>query len=207
VTAANPGLVGPPTLNADSTKAYLAGLRFEKSTKPERDSAYLDSTATVRLLTVAEKKAFKIDWPTAMVNRENRGWIVAEIINEDTAEYKPLSLKHGEIAYQWVGPINTDGSDRAVAYYKIDSLTGVASAAMYPIRDITYCNAPRGLSRSKSSAKRQDPYHTDCKSVKYPGALRAVPLYPPDGTWISCVGGCCQVQSPDLTLKKSTKGN
>jgi hypothetical protein len=202
------GLIGAPTLDRDSTKAYFATLHFDKSTKADRDSSYFDSTATVVLLTVPERKAWKVDWPVAFVNRDNEGWFVAQIINQDTAYYKPLDLKPGESVYQWVGPIDSTGSDRAVAYYKVNPSTGEATGPISPMRSVTYCTNPDWRKRSKSAAKKNDPYHSACDTKAYAGKKALVPFYPPDGTWISCVGGCCQVQSPDLTAKtKSTKGN
>jgi len=201
-------MVGPPTMNADSTKAYFAKLQFDHSTKADKDSAYFDSTATVRLLTVAERKAWNVDWQASLDSTARMGFIVAEIINQDTTEYKPLSLKPGEIAYQWVGPIDSAMTQHAVAYYKIDPSTGVATGPMSPMRMVKYCQNPGWKKRTKSAAKKTDPTHGTCDTKTYPALSNLVPFYPPDGTWISCVGGCCQVQSPDLTVKtKSTKGN
>ena len=210
----NSGLVGAPTLNVDSTKAYMAAIRFGK--KSVADSAFeypFDcpgcKKSPVKLWVVPEKKAYKVDWPTAFVNNEQRGWIVAEIINSDDVRYDPLELDPGEIAYQWVGPINDEGTDHAMAYYKIDKATGRATGPMSPVYTIEYCSNKDWKKRTHSAAKQQHPPGETCATKTYPPGVKpqAGPLFPPNGTWISCVGGCCQVQNTQMSKSTKIKGS
>lgn len=213
----NQGLIGPPDANKDSTYDYMhEHVRFGDRTV--KDSAYdaqipcESCTKTpVHMWIVPEKKAYKIDWPTALVNRENRGWIIAEVVNVDNVRYEPLQLDPNEIAYEWVGPLNSEGTDHAVAFYKINLATGESSGPMSEMRNATYCKNPNWKKRSHSASKEMDPEGEECHAMTFPnpGTVQAAgtPLFPPNGTWISCVGGCCQVQSGTKVQSTQTKGH
>lgn len=213
----NQGLIGPPDANKDSTYTYMHNhVRF--GNKSLDDSAYdaeipceSCKKTPVHMWIVPEKKAYKIDWPTALVNRENRGWITAEVVNVDNVRYEPLQLDPNEIAYEWVGPLNLEGTDHAVAFYKINLSTGESSGPMSPMRNATYCKNPDWKKRSHSAAKQTDPAGEECHAMTFPNpgtvAAAGTPLFPPNGTWISCVGGCCQVQSGTMKLATQTKGH
>jgi hypothetical protein len=201
----NTGLVGPPDANAAATYAYFHDhVRFGGTSHADSAFTYdFDcpgcAKPAVRLTVVPEKKAFKVDWPTAFVNQEPRGWIVAKFMNVDNVKFLPLDLGPNETAYQWVGPLDVSGDRRAVAYYKVNLGTGQASEAMRPHASFGFCRNPNWRARSKSSAKHQHPDGETCSEFPVPSGMRAATLakhtrgaLASSGTWLSCVGGCCE---------------
>lgn len=206
------GLIGPPGSDTAETRKYMGKIDFGKDVKT--DSGFVTKVAcpdctkdSVELRVMAEKKSYKVDWPSAMVNRDNEGWIVAQITNMDASvTYPPLQLGPGENAYQWVGPVTLDGKQRAVAFYKIDSKTGIASQPLSQIKKVSYCNDPNWKKRKQGVAMPKHPGAVTCVDASYapPGGsmeLAGVPFFPPGSTWLSCAGGCCEVT--DLTSKNN----
>ena len=202
------GLEGPPGSNPAATVKYMAKTDFGDD--PKTDSGFVAKVAcpgctkdSVELRVMAEKKSYKVDWPSAMVNRDNEGWIVAQITNMDpSVTYPPLQLGPGEIAYQWVGPVTLDGKQRAVAFYKIDLKSGIASQPLSQIKKVSYCSDPYWRNRKQGVAMPKHPGTVNCVEASYapPGGsmqLAGEPFYPPGSTWLSCAGGCCEVT--DLT--------
>ena len=202
------GLIGPPGADAAGTIDYMKHIDFGKDV--EKVSGFVDdfdcptcTKSPVKLMVMPEKMAFKVDWPTALVNRENEGWIVARITNVDPSgtRYEPLDIDKDSSAYQWVGPITPDGLSRAVAFYRIDATTGHAGNAMSPVTTVGYCDDKDWTKRTHGVARRKHPGTTPCipKTYAPPGGvmLAGPPAHPPGGTWLSCAGGCCEVT--DLT--------
>ena len=207
---AHQGLIGPPGGDRDSTIEYMTKhVDFGNDVKTDSGFVdYFDCTSCtkpqVQLMVMPEKKANKVDWPTALVNREHEGWVVAKVVNvdPDKVEYVPLKLKPDSTVFQWVGPISNDGRETAVAWYKIDVGTGAAEL-LYSQTNITYCDDPDWKKRKHGVAMRHHPTangpcvkrgYTPPNSTSSP---QIKPLFPPGGTWISCAGGCCEVS--DLT--------
>jgi hypothetical protein len=202
------GLIGPPGVNADSTADYMMRhVDFGKDVKT--DSGFVDdftctgcTQPTVRLMVMPEKKANHVDWPTAFVNRDLEGWVVAEVVNVDPRNvvYKELELAFNDTAYQWVGPISVDGKSRGVAWYRIDRAKGLVTGGPYSlITKVTYCDDPGWKKRKHGVAMRKHGANESCEAKVYspPGGAavepQKTPLFPPGGTWISCAGGCCEV--------------
>lgn len=210
-------LVGPPGMDTAATIAYMkTKVSFGK--KDAEDSAFTGPypctgcpNDPVTLTIVPEKQAQHINWDEAFRNDENKGAIVAKVVNDNDYPYPPLQLNAHDSAYMWVGPITNDGVDRAVAYYKIDADRGTASAAISPDRTVTYCDMADWRGRTHSAAKGQHPMANRCYRVTYepvpPAVSKAsnkpMPLFTnvsftsamfrSNGTWISCVYGCCEV--------------
>lgn len=217
VAAAGQWLVGPPGMDTARTIDYMKNkVSFGK--KDADDSAYTGPypcagcpNDPVTLTVVPEKQAQHINWDEAFRNDENRGAIVAKVVNDNDYPYTPLQLNGHDSVYMWVGPVTNDGVDRAVAYYKIDAATGKASSAINPNRTVTYCDMADWRGRTHSAAKGQHPMANRCYRVTYepvpPGTTTAsskpMPLFTnvsftsamflSSGTWISCVYGCCEV--------------
>ena len=202
------GLIGPPGSDTAETRKYMGKVDFGKDVKT--DSGFVVKVAcpectqdSVELRVMPEKKSYKVDWPTALVNRDNEGWVVAQITNMDpSVTYPPLQLGPGENAYQWVGPTTVDGKQRAVAFYKIDLKTGIASQPLSQIKKVSYCTDPNWKKRKQGVAMPKHPGNVTCVEATYtpPGGtviMTATPFFPPGSTWISCAGGCCEVT--DLT--------
>jgi len=212
-------LKGPPGRDTAATIDYMKN-KVKFGNKTAEDSAFTGPypcpgcpTNPVTLTVVPEKQAEHINWDEAFRNADTLGAIVAKVVNDNDFPYPPLQLNQHDSAYMWVGPITASGSDRAVAYYKIDSETGHASAAINPDRTITYCDMPRWKGRTHSAAKGEHPMASRCYRVTYepigakaaPAAVSSAPMplftnvsytsamFRSSGTWISCVYGCCEV--------------
>jgi hypothetical protein len=207
VPAAKPaedtGLVGPPTQDEAATRFYMAAVTWESQDSSAYEGEFPCEGCgrdPVKLRIVPAQRAYKIDWPTALVNRDNRGWIVAKITNVSDVAFLPLNLQPQETAYQWVGPIDNDGTDRGVAFYKIDLSSGSSGAAMAVSHTVEYCTVPDWRRRKNSSAHKDHPTQsTKCAKTRFgmvaPVAKLTAARFPGDGTWLSCVGGCCKIMS------------
>lgn len=209
--AAPPFLVGPPGANPANTKYYVENtIKF--GGKGHADSAYTGpfpcpgcAKAEVNLTVVPEARNYTVDWNYAFRNSKRRGWIVAKIYNADTVDYLPLELTKGDSAYLWVGPVDSTGSDRAVAYYKIDN-TGHATGPMMPYRKVLYCDNPKWENRRHAAAKGKHEGDGPCYEVSYPGGTASTTtkasispvsltraMQGRGGAWLSCMYGCCEI--------------
>ena len=219
VSAAGRWLVGFPGKNKSETVYYMTRVKFPGVSN--KDTVFTApypckvtgcTTATVDLTVTPEEKAFQIDWDRAFRNEDNEGAIVAKINNNTDYPYPPFGLYKKDSVYMWVGPVNDDGSERAVGFYKINASNGDATAAATRYTSVSYCDMPGAKHRSKSSAHDQHPPSSHCFTVNYsPTApstttnttAQKLPLFTnvsytsamfrSDGTWISCVYGCCEV--------------
>ena len=217
--AAGRWLVGYPGQNTAETVNYMTRVKFPGASN--RDTVFTGpypcpepecTMPNVDLTVTPEEKAFQIDWDRAFRNQDNEGAIVAKIKNDTDSPYPAYGLAAHDSTYMWVGPINADGSQRAVGFYKIDASNGTATAAPTTYTSISYCNMPRG--RSKSAAHGEHPPSSRCFNVNYsPSAAdttkkaERLPLFTnvsytsamfrSSGTWISCVYGCCEVGYAD----------
>lgn len=192
------GLHGPPGANQTETQDYINNI-VDFEPRQVKDSSFVwdfdCGTCTKPKVTMwvsPEKKAHKVDWADGMGGTTKVGWLVAALYNADTVPYVPLSLAPGETAYLWVGPLNDAATDHGVAFYKIDKSNGSASQPMMVAHDYTHCKSK--VSRSHSAAKHEHPPGEEC-AMAFRGTLTAMALGGSSvGTWISCTGGCCQVQ-------------
>jgi hypothetical protein len=217
VAAAGRWLVGYPGKNTAETVNYMTRVKFPGTSN--RDTVFTGpypctvtgcTSATVNLTVTPEEKAFQIDWDRAIRNEDNEGAIVAMITSPTGSAYPPYGLTGNDTAYMWVGPVNADGSQHAVGFYKINASNGTATAATTTYTTISYCNVPNSKHRSKSSAKGEHPHKDRCFKVDYSGSAQAGPMtaaklplftnvsytsamFRSSGTWISCVYGCCEV--------------
>lgn len=219
VAAAGRWLVGFPGKNTAETVNYMTRVKFPGTSN--RDTVFTGpypcteagcTNPTVDLTVIPEEKAFQIDWDRAFRNEDNEGAIVAMVKNDTDYPYPAYGLAAHDSTYMWVGPVNADGSQRAVGFYKIDASNGTATAAPATYTSISYCDMPKAKNRSKSAAHGQHPPSNRCFSVNYAGSAAAsttnttaqkLPLFTnvsytsamfrSNGTWISCVYGCCEV--------------
>lgn len=216
VGAAGKWLVGFPGMNTADTKTYMTKVKFGGA--GNQDTVYTGpypctdagcTQPTVELTVTPEEKAFQIDWDRAFRNQDNEGAIVAKINNNTDFPYPAYGLAAHDSTYMWVGPINNDGSSRAVGFYKINAGDGTATAAPKTYTEISYCDMPKG--RTKSAAHGQHPASSRCFKVKYEPepapatntTAQTLPLFTnvslkstmflASGTWISCMYGCCEV--------------
>jgi hypothetical protein len=219
MSAAGRWLVGYPGLNTANTVEYMTN-RVKFPGTSNRDTVFTGNypcnetgctSTTVELTVTPEEKAFQIDWDRAFRNEDNEGAIVAMIENKSGSPYPAFGSNGHDTVYVWVGPINNDGSDRAVGFYKINASNGTSTAAPTAYRKVTYCDIKNAKHRSKSAAHGEDPDKKHCFSVDYTPAAKPpenttaqkLPLFTnvsytsamfrSNGTWISCVYGCCEV--------------
>jgi hypothetical protein len=165
----------------------------------------------VTLTIVPEKRSYKVDWEYAFRNTRRHGYIVAKIYNEDDVEFKPLQIPPGDSIYMWVGPISADGTDRAVAFYKLAADGGVIAGPLMKKHTVVYCDNPKWEDRKHAAAKGEHEGDGPCTERKYPGApapaaakkvayfsaSMASTMFVPGGAWLSCVYGCCEVGALD----------
>lgn len=216
-------LLGPPGRYPDKTIDYLKNkIQFGKKEVADSAyfGSYPCATCpggAANLWVVPEKQSLNVNWDEAFRNDDTLGVIVAVVINDNAFPYPELDLAPNDSAYLWVGPISDDGNSRAVAYYKINPTTGKASAPMQADSSVTYCDVPKWKGRSHAAAKGEHPMASRCYVVTYSPApprpapaasgatasIKPMPLFTnvsytsamfrSDGTWISCVYGCCEV--------------
>lgn len=164
------------------------------------------------LTVTPEEKAFQIDWNYAFSNDKDEGAIVAKLKNDNGFAVDEYGLKAHDSVYMYVGPISTDGSERAVAFYNINMGDGSATRAPTIYTTVTYCDMKGSNGRTRSAAHGQHPPSSRCHTTQYPapsGAAAATTtaelpslfrnasfsatMFRSDGTWISCMYGCCEV--------------
>ena len=219
LSAAGRWLRGYPGQYTAETVNYMERVKFPGTSN--RDTVFTGSytctapgctAAMVDLTVIPEEKAFQIDWDRAFRNEDDEGAIVAMVKNDTEYPYPAFGLAKHDSVYMWVGPINADGSQRAVGFYKINASNGTATAAPATSMSISYCNLPHSQGRSRSAAHGDHPPSNRCFSVNYTPTSSAattnttaqkLPLFTnvsftsamfrTNGTWISCVYGCCEV--------------
>ncbi len=218
MSAAGRWLVGYPGQNTAETVNYITN-RVKFPGTSNRDTVFTGpypcteagcTSPTVELTVTPEEKAFQIDWDRAFRNEDNEGAIVAKIKNDTDSPYPAYGLLAHDSTYMWVGPVNADGTQRAVGFYKIDASNGTATAAPTTYTAISYCDMKGAKGRSRSAAHGEHPAGGRCFSVNYSASPPAttttaqkLPLFTnvsytsamfrSNGTWISCVYGCCEV--------------
>jgi len=197
------GLHGPPGAHPAETADYINNLvDFEPRNKKDSSFEYDFDCGNcgkpkIHMWISPETKAHKVKWKDGMSGSTNVGWIVAAIYNADDSAYVPLSLKHGETAYLWVGPLNDAGTDHGIAFYKINKSDGSASGPMMATKYWQHCVYNTPESRSHAAAHHEHPNGQTCTDENAgdpAGATLMAVGGSSVGTWISCTGGCCQVQ-------------
>ncbi len=198
--SSNPGMSQPPEADADSTKAYLKLIGFNKA---QLGDGLLDQfecgkkcngKKSVFLHLVPVDGADSLDWDSTIKDVRKPGFIAALISLPNGGDYFDKLNMHGnETAYLWVGPI--PGGRRGIAFYVIDK-NGNTGGPMEPNIDIMYCT-DKGSQNSRPEIRTYKKHPAGACGAKSPDHLKTAMSPPiPDngGLWVSCKSGCCEVQ-------------
>jgi hypothetical protein len=158
----------------------------------------------IRLMLVPEAAAEQRDWESAM-QPGRAGHVVAIVVNVDGKPFPDLNLKPGERAYAWVGQIGQNATERGFAIYKLDA-NGLATNTWFKTTDVSHCD--NDDIRNKPAIKTAHPAGgKPCARIKVGSASIAslashtsrdlTGAMVGGSLWISCSGGCCQVNAPN----------
>jgi len=221
------GLEGFPGEDEDDTEDYMRDkVDFGETDSPETLPLPVTIPCAscprgrINLLAAAEEDAAGVSWEKALSDNQ-KGFVVAMVKNVDSVTYSYLKLAPGEVAYKWVGQIDST-KRRGVAWFKIDRVSGRATPLAWTPR-ARICTNPNPVPALPRMARvKYKPTHDDnwnCRPVTAPSAARSAERVSPirrvasllvtdgfaavepraamnfaelDGLWIDCPAGCCE---------------
>ena len=154
---------------------------------------------SVRLRAAPSNYAADVAWNDAL--GMGKGHVVAKVTVVDPVPFDRLNLTKDDVVYLWVGPLQ---GGRGAALYRVRN--GRATP-VYKFAKLTFC---KYAIQQKPAVHRNKPpkcTDTDPKPLQAPApagqALASLASRPlrmernqgfTDGLWVSCSGGCCEVQ-------------
>lgn len=221
------GLKGFPGEDEDDTQDYMRDeVDFGKTDSPETLPLPVTIPCAscpggrIKLLVSAEARSAGVSWERVLSANQN-GFVVAMVKNVDNVTYSYLKLAPGQVAYKWVGQIDSTRR-RGVAWFKIDRTSGRAMPLAWTSR-ATICTDPSpGAALQRKAMIKYKPTHDDnwnCRPITAASAAgsaesmssirRVASLLVTDGfvaaepraamnfaelddLWIGCPAGCCE---------------
>ena len=199
----NSGLKGRPEANPSETRKYLQSLGWGDDYPADAvvEQAFEWGTNSVMVRIVPMRTANQVSWQKALGigTPGGDGYFVAKIYNLEDKEIDPLGLGKLATGYLWVGEVEADGTRGARIYTiknngKIDkkskSLTlsgfcpGQHPASRVELTDGKKC-PPLGAPASSTSAN----------TPRYFFASMTNSFFAGKGLWVTCLGGCCELQT------------
>lgn len=201
--------------NGQETLDYVDGLGFTADTGYIASYACTGCSKDVNLMFLPRDHAQNIRWQSKL-QQGAPGEVVAQVVNVDNVPFTDgnFTLAPHEVAYVWVGEVTYGGaSTRGFGIYRLNDagyLAGEWSVA--PISKIKYCPHPNPGLRHKPAIKDHHTGPGDCAAITVAqgtserrlaslgisaayaaSAASSTTLAVMGQLWISCSGGCCQV--------------
>jgi hypothetical protein len=202
--------------NGAETLLYVKGLAFTGAggLKAPYNCAACPG-GKIQLLMIPATTAQNWNWQ-ADLGPGAPGDVVAQVINIDTVKFDELNLAPGEVAYAWVGQIAANGApkNRGFGVYKLDNNGNRAGEwSVVPKDSIEFC--PHDTPYDAPSIKTHHEGGGPCAvitsaagtgknrlaglgiSAAYAATARSAStaLVGLGQLWITCSGGCCQVNA------------
>jgi hypothetical protein len=209
--ATGAGLFQSLDTDPQATRAYINSVHLNFSDERGalqanfecNDKAKCPPNGMVNLKIVPDSRAHNRDWLKILTGKREEGFIVAKIKNMDSRNtLDALQLRPGDSAYLWVGQLRKDDTERGVAFYSINTSSGTTGGPLEIVQTVQHCDDddPIGSPNSGMTPKVvKGPNHTGAKCWQLSrdgGQLMPIRrrIFPNTGLWISCSGGCCQVE-------------
>lgn len=196
------GMKGQPGKNKPETRNYLLSVGWGDNLPDSQVVTqaqyfhYKKDSALIRI--VPNVDAENIDWGAAMQNGGD-GHFVAKIYNLENTPVQPLGLKGLETGYVWVGELDDGTRGIGIATVKNDGET----AFTRKFSSYAFCGDPHTYPKVELTDGHKCSGTPSVKKVSMNAQYILASLQPrgdssPNpgtGMWISCSGGCCELQS------------
>lgn len=199
----NSGLKGRPDANPGETRKYLQSLGWGDDYAADAvvEQPFEWGTNSVMVRIVPMRTANQVSWQKALGIGEpgGNGYFVAKIYNLEDKDIDPLGLGKLGTGYLWVGEVETDGS-RGARIYTIKN-NGKIDKKSKSLAFVNFCPDPHPDSRveltdgkkcpplgapsSSTSSNAQNFFFASLKHTVFAGR----------GLWVTCLGGCCELQT------------
>ncbi len=212
---ARDGFAGLPEARAAAFEIYVQKLGFGSapgSVSIEQPfecglAANCGGKTSVVLRVTPSDYSSDVDWKDATGN--GKGHVVAKIVVVDPAPYDRMGLQADDVAYLWVGTIQ---GGKGAALYRV---RGGKVTMAYKFTDVRYCkssayqpptvhlymtpkctNPDPSPPTSSSAAAATASISTNDNMIMLVSSpvFRSSNAFALSGLWVSCSGGCCEVQ-------------
>lgn len=190
----DPGRPGRPEDNAAETQKYLESLTWADSVPYAAatfDITSASETARVKVVPVAG--AHEVSWQSALGEGVpgGNGHFVATIYNLENKKIPRLGMQATDpVGYLWIG--ERPNARRGAAVYVFPVKGSVTRRKNLPVVGFCPGQHPGPKARSTEAADCTGPFQPT-NSVQLTMAVNR-PAFADQGLWLSCRGGCCEVQ-------------
>jgi hypothetical protein len=196
------GLKGKPEDNPAETRKYLQSLAWgdDYATDQIVETVYTwgNNSAMIRIVPMTSSNM--VSWQSAlgMGAEPGDGYFVAKIYNLEDKSIGPLGLGKLGTGYLWVGAIK-DG--RGAAIYSIrNNGTIEGNPKKLPLGGFCAGQHPDArveLTDGKKCPGPFAPIRSASTNSTFMFASFKQMIFAGGGLWVSCLGGCCEVQIPN----------
>lgn len=199
----NSGLKGKPEDNPAETRKYLQSLAWgdDYAADAVYEGPYEWGNNSVTIRIVPMTNANKVSWQSALGigGAGGNGAFVAKIYNLEDKNIGPLGLDKLGTGYLWVGPVPGAANERGAAIYTIKN-NGAVDGSPKKLKVSGFCAGQHPDSRVEltDGKKCPGPFAPLTQSSQSPpfffASLRNT-VFAGKGLWVTCLGGCCELQS------------
>ena len=196
------GLKGRPDANPSETRKYLQSLGWGEDYASEAvvEQAYQWGTNSALVRIVPMRTANQVDWKKALGigGPGGNGHFVAKIYNLEDKDIDPLGLENLGTGYLWIGEVEADGT-RGARIYTIKN-NGKIDKKSKTMAFVNFCEGQHPDSRVELTDGKKCPAlpRSSSSSSNGPNFLFASlknTIFVGPGLWVTCLGGCCEVQT------------
>ena len=199
----NSGLKGRPEANPGETRKYLQSLGWGDDYASDAivEQPFEWGTNSVMVRIVPMKTANQVSWEKALGigTAGGNGYFVAKIYNLEDKDIDPLGLDKLETGYLWIGEVEADGR-RGARIYTIKN-NGKVDKKSKNLAFVNFCPGQHEESRVElTDGKKCPPYKAPAASTSLNApnfffASTKTTVFAGKGLWITCMGGCCELQT------------
>ncbi len=198
----NSGLKGRPDANPAETRKYLQSLGWGDDYPAEAvvEQAFEWGTNSVMVRIVPMRTANQVSWEKALGigGPGGNGYFVAKIYNLEDKEIDPLGLGKLATGYLWIGEVEADGS-RGARIYTVKN-NGKIDKKSKSLAFVNFCpgqhaDAMVELTDGKKCPPRTPASSTSSIAPNYFFASLKTTVFAGRGLWVTCLGGCCELQT------------
>ena len=198
----NSGLKGRPDANPSETRKYLQSLGWGDDYPADAvvEQAFEWGTNSVMVRIVPMRTANQVDWKNALAigGPGGNGYFVAKIYNLEEKEIDPLGLGKLATGYLWIGEVEADGT-RGARIYTIKN-NGKIDKKSKSLAFVNFCAGQHPDARVElTDGKKCPPLAPASSSASntpnfFFASLKNT-IFVGKGLWVTCLGGCCELQT------------